>query len=228
MQITIEPLEKKLILKEMSIQDIDNIVNALSDMKKEILNNIEILENVDANHVPTEAQLSGAVGYHPDEEWVSVKKEIICKSTWGDKTIELISSSARNELSIKKHGSISLLALNEVNDEHKKEEEYLKSNDAPDELEIKTKTIQQHMKNEYTVKSVPNMVKAEHQITQMYLNNELIGAKMKWQPCGGTYVAKAVNCFFLVEVNINGLEIKKISESFYDSFVKEFSMKKKA
>ena len=151
------------------------------------------------------------------EERDIVKKTILCQSPFKDKTIEFKSCFAGSELSYMKHGKIF---LDFEDEDYMKEQEYLISEDAPNEIEETTRYVNAPS----TTRTVTNLAKAKHQINQLYLNgsDELIGADLKWQPCGGTYVTKVINHFFIVEVNIDGLEIKEISETFYNSFIKEF------
>jgi hypothetical protein len=49
-----------------------------------------------------------------------------------------------------------------------------------------------------------------------------------WYPCGGVFVTKALGHCYICEHNIKGLSIKEVSETFYDAFVTEFSKKDEA
>lgn len=203
----------------MSLKDIDNMINVLFAMKSDILNNIEELKQIDESHVPDEAELQGAVGYHPKGENKIAKAEVACKNIWQDKIIKFNSVSCREELSLEKYGDL----YTEIETEKGKKNKLKTSSldDAPNKIEIEHK----YVLKESTFETVPNLAKAKYLIKKMYLDNsdELIDANVEWQPCGGTFVANVIDCYFLVEVNIDGLAIKETSREFYDSFVKEFS-----
>ena len=69
MFVTGDPAEKRIALEELSIKDIDSLIGALNTIKKTSLENLEKFKNEVENHIPNAAELQGAVGYHPKEEF---------------------------------------------------------------------------------------------------------------------------------------------------------------
>jgi len=222
MRVTVEPLENKFTIDGLTLKDIDNIIEALNTVKSNVRENMETLKEIDKNHAPTEAELQGAVGYHPPEELKTAKAKMVIEDSWGSKTIQFESVSCRSALNNELFSDTDkpVFIDEEAEEEYNKREEFLKSDEAPDEIEIE----HSHILKESTFEIVPNLQKANRIIKDMYLNDsdDLIGAGIEWKPCGGTYVAKAIGRYFIVEVNMDGLAIKEVSEKFYNCFVEEF------
>ena len=217
MFVTGDPVEKRIALESLSIKDIDNLIEALNTIKQTSLENIEKFKNERKNHIPDAAELQGAVGYHPKEEFVQASAEIDIN---GSEMKLLLVSKKASDL----HDDITM----DGDTLEKAIDLAFGADDEPDKIE--------DMPDEYTYfeinpsqekveKKSVNLSKANLIIEKMHNDDDdnLISVGIDWKPFGGTYVVHIMDRYFISEMNLYGVSAKEISKKLYKCILEEIN-----
>lgn len=205
------------VIDELSLSEINSMIEALQAIKVKGLEIQENFKEAVENYKASGSTAVGPMGYYPSHEPQLARAEMQFYDHWTNSrtTLKLSTKSASdlNDL------DMGLEDLNFSLDSLMKE--------TPIE-EMKDTYVVQAMKNgEWVVdREETNLVKAHLIIsgregfddeTTQYIS---FGS---WYPCGGVFVTKAMNRYFVCENNIKGLSVKEVSVTFYDAFVEEFT-----
>lgn len=207
---------------EKGITVIDSMIEALQAMKVKGLQIQENFKEAVEKYKASGSTAVGPMGYYPSNMPQLARAEVQYYDHWthSQTTLRLSTKSASDLNS----ANMGLENLNFSLDSLMKEALIEETKD--------THTVQVRKDGEWvTDREETNLIKALRIITgreglddeaTRYIN---FG---NWYPCGGVFVTKAMDRYFVCENNIKGLSIKEVSEAFYDVFVEEFNTKDKA